>query len=352
MTLDNPLEVQGLLKLDRFFPDCALGLIELTARLRFGIPDLKKVWFGNTFEYKAPRGPSWLASDGVTLAGSLSVLGGTRDLAIERLEKLYGISVERRHFAVLDDLVEAVESELASGAPAMVMLDKTLLLKTGGAESEPEPHIVAVVGIDGARRQLRVLEQVRGEISLEFSEFEESFRRFRAVQRDVILLGCSRVEGHQELPLEATALHGWIHRTLENLRSADPTYGLSALKESAFDFAKIVELEKRPFRIPGQWIFSHERHTLRAALPHWERCGVLNGTTSRALNEALKMSFAHWFQLDMTIERAIHEQDLNSMRTASALLFDALPREERIADIFESLVSVKNAPLKESYVHG
>jgi hypothetical protein len=108
---------------------------------------------------------------------------------------------------------------------------------------------------------------------------------------------------------------------------------LNALRSLAGDLHEAIESQQQAFAIPGQWIFSHDRHALRRGLPYWQEADVTSAVELERLERLLGEAFTFWFQMDMTIERALYEKDVGRMREALAILHKVTPIEERIADV-------------------
>jgi hypothetical protein len=343
------VELTGLPKLDRFFPDCALGLVELFASHAYGFRDLKKIWFGNTFAYERPESGRWLSASRVELAGHFSLAGDVRGRAFRWLEKYYGIRVDAQRFHDFDALLHAVHGTLSSGLPALSMFDMSFLQREGRANGKVQPHLVGIAACDVAAGTLVLVDQVRGKVPVPLARYEESLRRFAAEDHEFCLLHCERIRSEAPLPLDRAEILSELRAALTNLHSAEATLGLNALSSLELDVSRALEAEKQPFAIPGQWVFSHDRSALKKALPYWEEAQVGSSALRSRLAGLLGDAFALWFQMDMTIERALYERDVAHMHAALRELREASRVEGELARVLgqiheHSTASVVGAP--------
>jgi hypothetical protein len=337
--LDSRVEVGGLPRLDRFFPDCALGLVELVAQKSFGLPNLKMCWFANTFEYRAPHPPAWLNANRVELAGRLFIAGTPREEALQRLRRFYGIRVEKLVFDDFDALIAEVHRSLSRGTPAMSEFDMALLLPPGRSNGRVQPHMIGVIGCDVPGGTLRIAEQLHGEVIIPLSQYQTAFHRFQEQRCEFSILRCVS-DGPEERPrFTQEEIASAVRGALDNLTSSSLHLGLNALRRAGRDVAEAIEVERAAFAIPGQWIFSHDRHALRGGLPYWHEAGVITKIQQGELDKVLAQAFRVWFQIDMTIERALHRKDLEQMREASTLWAKVVMLEERLAALLEGVVS-------------
>lgn len=335
----SSVAVSGLPKLDRFFPDCALALIELVARKEFEFDDLKKIWFGSTFEYQPPRSSEWLNANRVEFAGRLFTAGDVRGRAFEYLGRYYGMQVESETFVNFGRLLDDVHRTLSRGTPAVTMFDMSFLQPPERRNAALQPHMIAIAGWDSAAGTLRIVEQVRGELTISMSQYEESFQRFAESASNFYVLRCALKPGTASAPLNRDEVIANVRSAVANLRSNDSNLGLNALRQLTHDVKNALEVERKPFAIPGQWIFSHDRHALRAGLKYWREAAVAPERQLVELGDRLAEAFGTWFQIDMTIERAIYQADVERMREALALLEQVARTEANLADLLESIAS-------------
>jgi hypothetical protein len=329
------VELPQLPRLDRFFPDCGLGLVELVAGVDYGFPDLKKIWFGNTFQYRPPADGQWLNANKVELAAHFSVAPGVPSRAVERLRKYYQVEVHTQAFAELDALLREVHRTLSRKLPAIASFDMSFLQEAGRRNGKLQPHMIGIVGWDVPGGKLRIVDQVRGELAIPFEQLELSFQRFVAQGEKFCVLRCERSSSGPSLPLERETIVEWLREAVGNRRSPDPHLGLNALARVAADVATAVEVEQKAFAIPGQWIISHDRHALRKQLPYWKEAQVADSARLEGIDRALAKAFTVWFEIDMTIERAIHDNDVVRMRKASRLLSEAVRLEDELTTLLE-----------------
>lgn len=332
------VDVGKVPKLDRFFPDCELGLIELFARSEWGCKNLKKVWFSNTFDYERPNRAAWLAPNGIELAASMRPAWDVRDVAFRRLEQYYGIQTTRCVFDGFGPLLANVHAALERRRPVLTCLDMSFLQSESRAKGLFQPHMVAIIGWNASASTLALVDQVRGRVDIPFAHYEQSFSRFREHQRDFYLLECSRLQ-HEPPPLTPEAIRADIRRAVDNLFSPEPNLGLNAVSELARDVASAVDAEQRAFAIPGLWIVSHDRFAAREGLPYWAEAGVVGGATLAALDQTLQAAFAGWFDVDMGIERSLHEQNPERMRAVSGAIRKVSDVEQRLAELLRKVLA-------------
>jgi hypothetical protein len=335
VTQYSVVDLRGLPRLDRFFPDCGLGLVEFVTGLEHGFPDLKKVWFGNTFEYRRSEGAGWLNANGVELAATFSVTRDVREKAFERLGKYFQVEVHMDVVHGFDALLRAVHQTMSRGLPAISSFDMSFLQEPGRSNGNLQPHMIGIVGLNVPESRLRIVDQVRGEVSVPLEQLEHSFRRFAEHRQDFCLLRCERKASGASLPLDRDVVLECVRGAVQNLRSREPHLGLNALKQAVTDVEAAIEAEQKAFAIPGQWIFSHDRHALKKALPYWSEAGVAGADHLAELDSALGRAFTTWFEIDMTIERAIHGNEVARMRRASRLLSDVVRLEEALTVLLE-----------------
>jgi hypothetical protein len=330
------IEVTKVPKLDRFFPDCELGLLELVARAEWAIPDLKKAWFNNTFVFRR-EGSAWLAPNQIELNASLTPVEGDRARAFARLEKYYQIRTIRRVFPDFASTWQDVYQTLRRGKPAITCVEMSFLQDEGRGRGLFQPHMVAIVGWDRQRAALKIVDQVRDTLWIPMAHYEESFGRYAANRRAFDVLHCTREVTTPPLPLSRDDVHEEIRFAVDNLRSPAAHLGLNGLCELASVALQAVKAERRPFAIPGVWLVSHDRHALRQTLQYWREADVADTATLRALDRALKASFVAWFEIDMGIERSLREQSAAQMKAVAEAIRQVIPLEESIASLLEKI---------------
>lgn len=332
-------QLDAVPKLDRFFPDCTLGLVEFFAKAEWSLRDLKKIWFGSTFEYQKAVPQPRLAANGIELDVRFTTAGDVRGQGFQKLGELYGIQVVERPFDSFSALLAELHARLRSGKPVLTYIDMSFLQGEQRAKGLFQPHSVAAVGWNASEQTLSIVDQVRGKVAVSFAQYEESFGRYRERNLDFCILDCVRPEA-RDVPLGRSSLHAQVRAAVANLSSADARFGLRALRALTDDVSAASETVQRPFAIPGLWIFSHDRHALREAVPYWREAEAADDATLRALHEALGQAFGEWFQIDMTIERSLYEQDAARMRKVADGLRAVYRTEERLASILSSIVGV------------
>jgi hypothetical protein len=317
---------------DRFFPNCILGLVEVVARARWGVPDLKKAWFGLGLEYTPPRGGKWLSDNGIEFSGRFDLTAGTRERAFARLRALHGIELEKERLLDERDVLRRLVEILRAGFPVLTTFDMSVLQLAGRAEGLFQPHFVGVVGYDGSHQRLEMIDQVKGAFSVNAAELATIVRRFEHHNEPFYFVHPRRVPSFSDEALDPRTVKSELSVALANLRSSSPVLGLRAIENLARDVEKAIESEGRPFAIPGIWIVSHDRHALAEQLPYWEQCGVISSASGKRLRSALEESFYAWFEVDMAIELSLYE--------LSAQLMSEVPPKLRAAARTDAAMSL------------
>jgi len=322
---------------DRFFPNCMLGLVEVVARARWGVPDIKKAWFGLGLAYTRPRAGQWLAENRIEFGGRFDLPAGTREKAFARLSALYGIELEKERFVTEEDVLRRLVETLRSGAPVLTTFDMSVLQPEGRAEGLFQPHYVGVVEFDGRQQRLEMIDQVKGGFALGVAEFVAIVRRFVDRDEPFYFVHPRRDSAPSEEALDAASIRKEVSVALANLRSSSPTLGLQAIETLATDVERAIESEGRPFAIPGMWIVSHDRHALAKQLPYWEQSGIIRGAKDR-LRSALEESFYAWFDVDMAVELSLYEQSAELMKEVPPKLRAAARTDAELVVALESVL--------------
>jgi hypothetical protein len=325
---------------DRFFPNCMLGLVEVVARARWGVPDLKKAWFGVGLEYTPPRGAKWLSENGIEFGGRFDLTAGTRERAFARLRALHGIELEKERFLREEDALRRLVETLRSGCPVLTTFDMSVLQPERRAEGLFQPHFVGVVGFDGSQERLEMIDQVKGGFALSVAEFATIVRRFVRRNEPFYFVHPRRDSAFSDRSLDPCSIKKELSVALANLCNGSPTLGLRAIGTLARDVEQAVESEGRPFAIPGMWIVSHDRHALAKQLPYWEQCGAIDSAKSSCLRAALEESFYAWFEVDMAVELSLFEQSAQLMSEVPPKLRAAAQTDAEMARALESVVDV------------
>jgi hypothetical protein len=196
------VEVRGLPRLDRFFPDCALGLVELYAGRAYGLRDLKKIWFGNTFNYERHAAGGWLRANRVEFAGTFSLDGDVRGKAFEALRRYYGIRSRSVSFDDFGAILDEVHATLTRGVSALSAFDMWYLQSEGRSNGRVDPHMIGIFAIDPQAGTLRAMDQVRVGVTIPLSQYAESLVRFSQENPDFFFLKCERDGDGDSLPLD------------------------------------------------------------------------------------------------------------------------------------------------------
>lgn len=329
-------QLAHLPRLDRFFPNCLLGAVELVARFSFGFADIKKCWFGNTIVYSAPTS-GWVAANGFEFTGRIAVAQEAHCRALARLEEYYGIQIAAERLASVEDALDSIYACLDSGKPAISSFELSLL-DSRRPQGQFRPHYSVVGGIDFDRGFLRVLDSAQGEHQITFDRFALGFERYTQhdMAFEIVRPACESPGSSRSLQRSQAGAD--VARSLENLESDDPTRGLSALRRCIVDVERAHADLGRPFYVPGLWIFSHDRNCFRRALPYWREAALVPPRLLERLDGQLTRAFEIWFQADMTIERSITEGDGAQMREVPRILQRVVPIEVEISESLRSML--------------
>src|SRR5690242_15441846 len=102
-------------RIDRFFPNCFFGLIELAARWKYGLRDIKKAWLNHGFTYDRPPGQLRVRPDGLNLDVTLSSPDVARRQIDASLDHYYGLRVEKTRYEDFDVVVRTLRELLEAG---------------------------------------------------------------------------------------------------------------------------------------------------------------------------------------------------------------------------------------------
>lgn len=326
------IALRGLPRLDRFFPSCGLGVVELTARARFDVTDIKPCWFASGFEYRRPDELLSLAPrEGGELPVHLGVGGGPGRRAWQLLENLYGISVEKQTLATFDAFARWITDSLERDMPALVLMDQSFLPGRARWEGAYSPHMVAVTGVDSHRRSLLITEQVLGRIEWMADDVVSSFERV-SDNAENFALGCRKTGPTVSSLVGPRDIIGHLDGCLRNRQSTEPLIGLNGLRLFASDLMHVYETFQGSFSIPGMWIFSHDRHAFRRTLMYWRQALPSQRAMLNQLDAHLGLCFEEWFAVDMCVE--------SSVRSGAAKMAEGVDRVARIVELEETLTVI------------
>lgn len=329
------VRLQGIPRLDRFFPNCALGLIEMTARARMGVRDLKPCWFANTIEYA--REPSLTLLPGARTELDVRVGVGTGPMkdAWTRLRNLYGLSVRRHDFATAEGMTQWIMSSLAHDLPALITIDQSFLAERSRWRGTYSPHMVAVVGVDPHTESLELVEQVYGRIRWPLADFIASFSSVSSNGAN-FALECVFSELRSNPKVSEQDIRQHLDSCLTNLRSPQDDLGLNGLRALVREASQAYSTFRRPFALPGLWIFSHDRHALKRSLHYWRLAAPRQMDLFVKLERTLSACFDHWLTADSRIEHSINH-GVDEMSLALQALNDLVQLETVLCETLEEL---------------
>jgi hypothetical protein len=339
MTVKRPVVLQGLPRLDRFFPHCLLGLIELVARTSYQLNDIKMCWSAHTIEYEPVRRERWLRDNELHLSADIGVDQGAYRRALRRLESHYQISVIEKVPGSLEDLVETIWSSLMRGVPAITSLDMGFFHGSRRSRGALDAHVIGVTAFDPGRGLFRVVDQVKGDFEVTLDDYAASFERHRSCGREFTVVECQRTPGMTVRPLDRATIAADVRRTLDNLESDDPTCGLSALRQLQADVVAAHDVLQAPFLIPGLWTLSHDRYCSRKMLTYWRQVAPEADDLLSKLDIQLRRTFELWFMADATVEHGVRADDSSAMAKLAALLDQVSVAEQASAQVFHSLLA-------------
>src|SRR5262245_14618057 len=90
--------IDGLPRIDRYFPQCWCAVVEAVSKLRFGIEDFGRVYGRHTFQYRRPKGPIAYRPNGVELDLEIHRVPLPEGELPSRIEDIYGIRTELAKF--------------------------------------------------------------------------------------------------------------------------------------------------------------------------------------------------------------------------------------------------------------
>lgn len=325
------LTVGNLPRLDRFFPSCGLGLVELTARGRFGAKDIKPCWFATGFHYTRPEVGLAVPQNSGELPVHIGVGAGPGRRAWTLLESLYGISVEKLALSTFEAFASWITESLRNDMPALVLMDQNFLPGRAGWDGPYSPHMVAVTGVDTQKNALLVSEQVLGKVEWSADGVISSFER---VSRNAenFALSCRQIGAISSRLVEPEDVAGHLDECLANRYSAETGIGLNGLRQFVSDVRHAYEACRSPFSVPGMWIFSHDRHALRRSLSYWELALPNQRALLKRLDAVLASCFEEWFAVDMCIE--------SSTRGGADKMAEGVERLSRTVELEERLTLI------------
>lgn len=326
---------------DRFFPNCVFGLVEFVAREKFGYDDIKKAWFSHSFVYRGPSGPIQLTASGVDLDVHLFDLDHARNEARERLARIYGISLDV--FTYQDFGVLISEIERWTNEKEILISSFNLGFLKGRREYQRvlRPHAIGVLGMSPDRRNLMVVDQIKGFMEIPLHDYRSCFDHLRNIGVPFSLTLCERKPGFEALPLRREDLRRDLQRSVANLFAESPALGLAGLRQFAEDVHAAARELRVPFAVPGAWVFSHARRCLSRSLRYWSEAMLVPPELIERLRGLLSASFDLWFEADMTIERSLERQDAASSEL-TPLLRSIIPIEEQTAEVLAQCLAHLN----------
>jgi hypothetical protein len=332
--------IEGLPRIDRYFPECRIAAIEAVSRFLFGIQDVSKAYGRHTFTYSKPTGPLAFRSNGVDL-----------DLYIHReslqereldglVEDIYGVRNECISFTRLEDYRRFCVDSISSGVPVITNFDLCFIKQRREYRKMRVGHVIVLFGYDATTRQLRAGEQMLGEIAIDLEDFEQCFEHRVAADGAMFVWTLQRLRPN-ERDFTRAEVAARIQANLDNLAARDDSLGLNALLRFKADLETYLQspafrAEAKPFAIPGLWVFSHERHILRKWL---EAVRPLCADTAVVdeLDQVLGTLFKRWLGADYLLEKCLMSGDGQSLRGLSGHLQEIVKEEQRALEGWQAL---------------
>jgi hypothetical protein len=336
--------IEGLPRIDRYFPECWCATVEAVAKFRFGIRDFGKIYGRHTFYYERKPGPIVYRSNNVEL-----------DLWIHRehlqptelessMEAIYGIRTTIKTFDRFSAYWEYCAESIRNRVPVVTDFDLRFIKARREYGKVTNPHVIAVFGYQARERVILAAEQMIGTISVDFEDFERCFEQKIAARGNVTLWELSRAP-HAERELGRDEVAARIQANLKNLGSSSDTLGLRALARFREELAEYLQSEAfkgKPFALPGVWVFSHERHIQKK----WLRA-IQHLCSSQQAPEffdefeaVLSKLFTRWLNADYLIEKCLASGNGKALKSLPNYLRELLDDETRVVEKWVQLQAI------------
>lgn len=318
-------------RIERYFPQCKIGVFEAVARFVFGIQDFGKLYGRHTFTYKREPGPIRYHANGVELDLWIhcAPLG---ELELESaVEDIYGLRFVAQVFQDLKSYVSYCVDNIARGLPVATNFDLKFVADRREYGKVSTPHIIALHGYDARTGSFVAAEQMLGTTTIERHDLEAGLEQVALDWGGMHVWRCVRVRDTERQLTRAEVLAN-IDANIENLSSSSDALGLSALGRFCADLTEYIASNGnggRPFSLPGLWVFSHERHVTKKWLSAIEPlCG-----DQRALLDDFRTLmtelFNGWLGVDYLLEKCLVAESGKGLRGLSAHLERIMSGERR-----------------------
>jgi pimeloyl-ACP methyl ester carboxylesterase len=328
--------IEGLPRIDRYFPECWCATIEAVASLRFGTADFGKLYGRHSFVYKKKPGAIQFKPNGVDL-----------DLELYRevvpvpelpglIESIYRIRVEERRLDTLEAYWSTCLDHLRQGVPVVIDFDLRFIAARREYGKVDSPHVIAIYGYDAAERNVLAAEQMLGTTVISWADFQACVAHKLAREGSMRYWEVTRLPG-TERDLTREELVTRIESNLANLSSTDEQRGLGALRRFREDLTAYLggpDFMNRPFSIPGLWVFSHERHIERKWLNAASPFCPPDSALLRDFDQLLAQLFQGWLNTDYLIEKCLAAENGKPLKHLPAYLLELEAGEKKAHEMW------------------
>lgn len=331
----TPATIEGLPRIDRYFPHCLFSAVEAVSRLLFGSGDFGKIYGRHSFQYAKPPGPIAYRDNGV----ELDLLIHREDVPDSELtslvESIYAVRISGRRLSSAREHREYCLERLRRGLPVITDFDLRFIKERREYGKVSSPHIIVLTGYDPASGVLSGAEQMMGTLSIASEDFDACLRYKVSGEGGIDVFELSS-DGRAERRLRRDEVMSQVDANVRNLGSAEPGLGLNALARFRDDIAAYVgsaAFDGRPFHVPGLWVFSHERHIERKWLKAArDTCGEGVRPILTELDATLERLFRAWLSTDYLLEKCLASDDGQSLRNLPSFIDPLLEDERKAAD--------------------
>jgi hypothetical protein len=332
------LQIASVPLADKFFPSCYWGLVELVAKHRFGVPDIKRTWFNHSIVYtRSSDGEAGLSANGLDLELELTSSRYAANNISRKLRDYFGLGVEMARYENYGSLVAAIRDHIAHGEPIISSFDVGFLRTRREFGKIFYFHSLGIVGWDESQQVLLAIDQFHGRIEVPVADLEACFCHTLTQAREFSLTRCVRLPHRPNYGAFKEDLVSDIEVCLENMLSSKHGLGIRGLRLAAQDVLAASRSVDAPFAIPGMWRIGKDRRCLAMATEHWP--SEVPQAQLLRLKSKLDVLFGLWFKVELTLETALHLRDLDRAREAARLLATTIPGEEEVARMLEQTLT-------------
>lgn len=326
------------LKIADFSPNCLMGACEAIARAMHRVPNLDRLFFNSSFSFKPD--PSGL---GFTIAPVLNsafsrALPLEKSAFLERLEYCYGITLFHKGYEEFADLTADLEVIAAQGLPVISEVDFFHMPGHPFFGKVHDGHMMIVCGKGQKADTLSVVDAVFGQSVYPLNILATCFEDRQRQGRPFYLMHVRR-DLNIDRPLPKEAVLSDLAASLENLLSEASDQGLQALAAFCEDIDTFVREQKTVFLIPGFWALmcnaKNNQRFLDALEPAMK---MVAEEEIAALQKHMGWLYKRWFMLNLTIEAAVSEEDVDSLLQLPQGLADVALREEQTPELIGALL--------------